>query len=57
VHAGKSAAEKQQALQTLYGDNALKTAAVCDWYSHFKILQELLEHKPLQWETFNFCEC
>jgi hypothetical protein len=20
-------------------------------------LQELLEHKPLQWETFNFCEC
>jgi hypothetical protein len=44
---GKSVADMMHALQTVvYGDNALKEMAVCDWYSCFKSGKELLEDEP-----------
>ena len=40
---GKSASETLSALQQVYGDTALKKAAVYDWFSQFKNGQEKLE--------------
>jgi hypothetical protein len=41
----KSAAETLQALQTVYGDNALKKI-VYDWYNCFRSGQEMLVDEP-----------
>ena len=46
---GKSVADMMHctALQTVvYGDNALKRTAVCDWYSRVKSGKKLLEDEP-----------
>ena len=43
----KSAADMMHFLCTVvYGDNAVKKMAVCDWYNCFKSGRELLEDKP-----------
>jgi hypothetical protein len=39
----KSASETLSALEQVYGDTALKTSAVYDWFSRFKNGQETLE--------------
>jgi hypothetical protein len=43
---GKSAAQTQQTLDTVYSDNALKKSAMYDGYNRFKSGQESLEHEP-----------
>jgi hypothetical protein len=53
VQLTKNVAETLEALQTIYGDDALKTA-VNYWYNHLNSGQEILEDKPRFGRTSNF---